>query len=107
MMLPGLQDTPASGLDPAWFAGVVFLLTYTVIMSERVNRAVVALVAGGVMVLGGVITQQEALEGIDFNTLGLLTGMMVIVAITRKSGSSSFWRSGPPRRWGPVRGGSW
>ena len=29
---------------------------------------------------------QAAIEGIDFNTLGLLTGMMIIVAITRQSG---------------------
>ena len=42
--------------------------------------------AAGLMILGGVLTQEAALEGIDFNTIGLLTGMMIIVAITRQSG---------------------
>jgi Na+/H+ antiporter NhaD/arsenite permease-like protein len=38
------------------------------------------------MILGGLLTQQAAFEGVDFNTLGLLTGMMVIVGITKNSG---------------------
>jgi Na+/H+ antiporter NhaD/arsenite permease-like protein len=38
------------------------------------------------MVTLGVLNQQTAVSGIDFNTLGLLAGMMVIVAITRESG---------------------
>jgi Na+/H+ antiporter NhaD/arsenite permease-like protein len=38
------------------------------------------------MILGGVLTQEAAFEGVDFNTLGLLTGMMVIVGITKNSG---------------------
>ena len=74
------------GLDPQWYAGILFLLTYLMIMSERINRAVVSMTAAGLMVLGGVLTQETALEGIDFNTIGLLTGMMIIVAITRQSG---------------------
>ncbi len=74
------------GLDPMWFAVTVFVITYALIMSERLNRAVVALAAACVMVLGGVLTQDEAVAGVDFNTLGLLTGMMVIVGITKGSG---------------------
>jgi Na+/H+ antiporter NhaD/arsenite permease-like protein len=38
------------------------------------------------MILCGVITQQQAVAGIDFNTIGLLTGMMVIVTISQKTG---------------------
>lgn len=74
------------GLDPAWYAGVLFILTYTLIMAERLNRAIVAVSAASLMVVGGVLTQEAAVQGIDFNTIGLLTGMMVIVGITRKSG---------------------
>lgn len=81
-----LATTVVFGLDPQWFAAVVFLLTYVVIMTERINRAIVALTAAGLMIFGGVLTQEAALRGVDFNTLGLLTGMMVIVAITSKSG---------------------
>ncbi len=74
------------GLDPMWLAGIVFLITYAVIMSEKVNRAIVAALAAGVLVLSGIQTQQTAVAGVDFNTLGLLVGMMIIVAITRRSG---------------------
>ncbi len=74
------------GWDPLWFATAVFAATYILVMTERINRAIVAMLAAGVMVLAGVLTQQQAVSGVDFNTLGLLTGMMVIVAITRKSG---------------------
>ncbi len=81
-----LATTAIFGLNPQWFAAVVFILTYVVIMTERINRAIVALTAAGVMIFGGVLTQEAALRGVDFNTLGLLTGMMVIVAITSKSG---------------------
>ena len=74
------------GLDPLWFAGTLFVLMYVLIATEWINRAVIALGAAALMVLGGVLTQEAALQGVDFNTLGLLTGMMVIVSITQKSG---------------------
>ena len=38
------------------------------------------------MVVSGVLTQEEAIRGIDFNTIALLTGMMVLVAIARRCG---------------------
>jgi Na+/H+ antiporter NhaD/arsenite permease-like protein len=74
------------GLDPQWYAGILFVLSYLIIMSDRINRAIVSLTAAGLMILGGVMTQKAAIQGIDFNTIGLLTGMMIIVAITRQSG---------------------
>ncbi|MFZ1491881.1 MAG: ArsB/NhaD family transporter [Candidatus Competibacter denitrificans] len=69
-----------------WVAAILFVITYGVVMSEKVNRAIVALVAAGLMIILGVINQEQAIAGIDFNTIGLLIGMMVIVAITRQSG---------------------
>jgi len=74
------------GIDPTLYAGVLFVLTYVLIITERMNRAIISLSAACLMILGGVLTQQAAFEGVDFNTLGLLTGMMVIVGITRNSG---------------------
>ena len=74
------------GWDPLWLSGVIFFLTYLAIVTERLNRAIVALVGAGLMITLGVINQQAAIRGIDFNTLGLLTGMMVIVAVSRRSG---------------------
>ena len=78
------------GIDPAWYAGSLFVITYTLILTERLNRAIIALSAACLMILGGVLTQRAAFEGVDFNTLGLLTGMMVIVGITKNSGVFQF-----------------
>jgi Na+/H+ antiporter NhaD/arsenite permease-like protein len=55
-------------------------------MSEKVNRAIIALVGAGVMILVGVLDQEEAIRGVDWNTIGLLTGMMILVSISRRSG---------------------
>ncbi|RLJ17928.1 hypothetical protein DJ030_13060 [bacterium endosymbiont of Escarpia laminata] len=74
------------GLDPLWFAGALFVFTYAMILTERLNRAVVSLTMACLMILGGVLTQEAAFQGVDFNTLGLLTGMMIIVGITKDSG---------------------
>ncbi|MCK5336033.1 MAG: hypothetical protein KAQ67_07715, partial [Gammaproteobacteria bacterium] len=74
------------GLSPIWFAGSLFVLTYLLIITERLNRAVISLSAAILMIMGGVLTQEAAIQGIDFNTIGLLTGMMIIVGITRDSG---------------------
>ncbi len=74
------------GLGPLLVSLAIFVLTYAVIVTERINRAIVALLGAGVMIMSGVLHQTEAVQGIDFNTIGLLTGMMVIVAITQKSG---------------------
>jgi Na+/H+ antiporter NhaD/arsenite permease-like protein len=78
------------GLDATWFAGTLFVLTYLLIMLERINRAIIALLAAGLMILGGVLTQEAAAQGIDFNTIGLLTGMMIIISITKQSGVFQF-----------------
>jgi Na+/H+ antiporter NhaD/arsenite permease-like protein len=74
------------GLSPMWVSTCILVLTYAVIMSEKCNRAIVALVGAGVMVIVGVLDQEEAIKGVDFNTIGLLTGMMILVSISRRSG---------------------
>jgi len=73
------------GLSPLWLATSILVVTYAVIISERFNRAIVALL-GAVLVIGtGVLTQEQAIQGIDFNTIGLLTGMMILVGVTNWS----------------------
>jgi Na+/H+ antiporter NhaD/arsenite permease-like protein len=74
------------GWDPLWVSSILFVATYAVIVSEKVNRAIVSLLGAGLMVMLGVLNQETAINGIDFNTLGLLTGMMIIVSITKRSG---------------------
>ena len=74
------------GLDPTWLAVTILLLVYGMIMAEKFNRAVLSLLGAGLMILCGILTQEQAIDGVDFNTIGLLTGMMVIVAISQKTG---------------------
>lgn len=70
-----------------WGSIVVFLITYAVIISEKIHRMVVAMAGGLLMILLGFLTQETAIkDDIDFNTLGLLTGMMILVTITRRTG---------------------
>lgn len=64
----------------------IFLLTYAFIISEKVHRTIVAMIGGLIMLALGVVSQETALHHIDFNTLGLLAGMMIIVAITGETG---------------------
>jgi len=68
------------------FATAVFLISYAIIISEKIHRTVVALLGGMLVIIGGVINQEQAIEAIDFNTIGLLIGMMVIVGIAKYSG---------------------
>lgn len=69
-----------------WFAGILFVVVYAVIISEKIHRTIIALFGAVLLLVLGVLLQHEAVSYIDFNTIGLLTGMMIIVGIARKSG---------------------
>ena len=74
------------GLDPMMVSTVILCVTYAVIIWDKLNRAIVALLGASVMIVVGALDQDEALKGIDWNTIGLLTGMMILVSISRRSG---------------------
>ncbi|PIE45996.1 MAG: hypothetical protein CSA44_01190 [Gammaproteobacteria bacterium] len=74
------------GVEPVWIAATILILVYSVLVFEKVNRAILAMIGAALVVTLGVLNQQQAVDGIDFNTLALLIGMMIIVAITSKSG---------------------
>lgn len=78
------------GMSPQVAAIVIVAVSYIIIFSEKVNRAVVALIGAAVMIISGILNQVEAVSGIDFNTLALLVGMMMIVAVSEKSGIFQF-----------------
>ncbi len=65
---------------------LVFVVVIGLIISEKVNSAAAALAGAMVLVITGVMSAHKALSYIDFNTIGLLVGMMVLVAIIRQSG---------------------
>ncbi|EXI76151.1 MAG TPA: ArsB/NhaD family transporter [Candidatus Accumulibacter phosphatis] len=85
-MMHATTSTVLFGLDPLWLSTVVMIVTYGVIISERLNRSIIALLGAMLMIMFGLLTQEQAVAGIDFNTIGLLVGMMIIVSITRKCG---------------------
>ncbi len=68
------------------FTVAVFVIVMAIIISEKLHRATVALAGGIFLILSGVITFEEGIESVDFNTLGVLLGMMLFVAVVRESG---------------------
>jgi len=72
---------------PFYASIVIFLVTYALIVWDKYSRMLVALGGAVIMIGAGFVTQEVAItDDIDFNTLGLLVGMMLIVGITSKSG---------------------
>ncbi len=69
-----------------WLSIIIFLITYIFIIADKIHRTVVVWIGAALVIALGVINQEKAIEHIDFNTLLLLIGMMVIVGITRRSG---------------------
>jgi len=74
------------GLSAIWVSTCLLAVTYAIVISHRINRSIVALFGACLMIVVGVLDQAEAIKGIDWNTLGLLTGMMILVSISRRSG---------------------
>jgi Na+/H+ antiporter NhaD/arsenite permease-like protein len=64
----------------------IFLIALGVIAFEWVHRTKVALIGAGVMVIAGVLDQHQAIDAVDWSTLGLLAGMMIIVGLTERTG---------------------
>ena len=69
---------------------VIFVAAYALIISEKVHRTIVGLFGAMLMILFGILDQETAVHHIDFNTLGLLMGMMIIVNITSETGLFNF-----------------
>lgn len=68
------------------FAVAIFIIVMAIIISEKLHRATVALAGGIIMILTGIISFEEGVEAIDFNTLGILLGMMLLVGVIKESG---------------------
>ena len=86
------------------FAVVIFGLALAAIASERVDRTKVALLGAALVVVSQTISQEEAIEAVDFNTLGLLAGMMLMVKLTETTGVYSWMaiRAGQLSRGRPL-----
>src|SRR6184192_1570189 len=73
-----------------WVATAIFLITFAAIMTDWVHHTIVAWIGAAAMVAAGLLvgfySQEQALTAIDFNTLGLLLGMMLLMAMLGKTG---------------------
>lgn len=69
---------------------VIFVTAYALIISEKVHRTIVGIFGAMLMILFGILDQNTAITHIDFNTLGLLMGMMIIVNVTSETGLFNF-----------------
>ena len=67
-------------------ASAIFVVALAVIALEWVHRTKAALVGAGLVVIVGVVDLDHAIEAVDWATLGLLAGMMIIVGLTEKTG---------------------
>ncbi len=68
-------------------AVILFIVALGVIATERVHRTKVALAGAVLMLLTQTIDQEQAFEAIDWNTIGLLAGMMLMVKVTEPTGA--------------------
>ncbi len=72
------------------FAIAVFVVVMAAIMTEKVHRTLAALAGTAVLLIAHVMTFETAVSHIDYNTLGVLFGMMLFVAVVRESGLFEF-----------------
>ncbi|WP_099158631.1 ArsB/NhaD family transporter [Virgibacillus ndiopensis] len=72
-------------------ASTIFIISYFLIMTDKMNRAVIALSGGTLLLLTGIYSTDDVfMNYIDWNTIGLLFSMMVLISITEKTGLFTF-----------------
>lgn len=79
-------------------AVVIFLIAYAFIASEKFPRHWVALFGGASLLIFGILTPGEALTYINWETLGLLSGMFILVSILHEAGFFSWLAMAAIRR---------
>ena len=90
----GSYDIPPGfcqvSMIPVILSITIFIAVLILIFSEKVNRTIVAMVGATIMVISGIYlgfyNQEQAIEVVDFNTLGLLIGMMILVGLLEPTG---------------------
>ena len=75
------------GIPSQYISLAIMGLVYAILIAEKMNQAVIALVASSLTIMFGLLDQEHAIKAIDFDTLFLLIGMMVIVGIMKESGA--------------------
>jgi len=78
-------------MTPAVVAGLIFGLAIGLILTDRLDRTIIALVGAVAMIAAGTwlgfYSQEQAIQAVDFETLGLLLGMMILVSLLKPTGA--------------------
>ncbi len=74
----------------AVIAIVIFVVTYGLILSNRVDKTVAALLGGSLMIVFHVVGEVEAYAYVDLSVIFLLVGMMIISHFLAESGLFGF-----------------
>ncbi len=67
-------------------AGGIFIVTYALIATDRIDKTIAALLGGSLVVILGLVSQEDAFGAIDLNVILLLAGMMIMAGILRRTG---------------------
>ncbi len=92
-----------------WVATAIFVVSYAIIVSERIHKTVVAVFGAGLMLILKILDQHEAFHveefGVDWNVIFLLISMMIIINLMKPTGlfeyiaiKSAKWGKGEPFR---------
>lgn len=92
-----------------WVATAIFVVSYAIIVSERIHKTVVAVFGAALMLILKILDQHEAFHveelGVDWNVIFLLISMMIIINLMRPTGvfeyiaiKSAKWGRGEPLR---------
>ncbi len=73
-----------------WMATAIFVVAYALIITEGIHKTVVALCGASLVILLGILKQEEAFHsldlGVDWNVIFLLLSMMIIVDLMKPTG---------------------
>ena len=64
----------------------VFLLVMAAIVTEKIHRTIAAVAGAVLLIFLHILNVDDAVGYIDFNTIGVLVGMMLFIAVVRNSG---------------------
>jgi Na+/H+ antiporter NhaD/arsenite permease-like protein len=92
--MTGTEAPPNQVTLEMTLAAGILLITYTAIFTEFIHRASAAVIGAVVMVgvgtWAGFYTEQQAIQAVDGNTMLLLAGMMMMVAMLRPTGALEY-----------------
>ena len=69
-----------------YLAGIIFIIAYIFIATEKINKTLVALFGASLMLILHILSQDQAFHHIDFNVIFLLVSMMVLVKVVEQTG---------------------